>query len=225
MAQRSERLEPTLAEVVEHEHRDYWEAFYASAASRAVPEQPSAFAEWVAGREQVPGPLVDVGTGTGRDALWFSSQGFEALGLDYAESAVASATQVARTRGLSVTFDRLNLYHGDEVDAAAGKVARDLRPRVLYARFLVHALEDDGRLNLWRFARAALGAGGRMYLEFRVAETHHEFGEHYRHFVGADLVADELTAAGGRVEHQEIGYGLAVYKAEDPRVARLVATW
>lgn len=211
--------------LTEHEHREYWERFYASAASREVPEEPSAFATWVAEREPTPGPLVDIGTGTGRDALWFCTQRFDTVGLDYAESAVARATEVARSRGQAVTFETLNLYHRDEVDAVADQLARDLHPRVLYARFLVHALEDDGRLHLWRFARAMLPTGGRLYLEFRVAETEHVFGEHYRRFVEPERVAAEIGLEGGRIEHHEVGYGLAVYKTEDPRVARIVASW
>lgn len=209
----------------DHEHRQYWEQFYASAASAAVPQDPSAFAAWVAQHEHIQGPIVDIGTGTGRDALWFSSQGFDVLGLDYAESAVALAAEAARRQGADARFTQLDLYHPDEVATAADKIARELAPNAVYARFFVHALEDDGRRNLWRLARTALGSGGRLYLEFRVAETEHEFGEHYRHFVAPDVVAAEISAEGGRVEHQEVGYGLAVYKAEDPKVARMVASW
>lgn len=209
----------------DHEHRAYWERFYASAASSAVPQAPSAFAAWVAQRDEFEGPVVDVGTGTGRDALWFSGRGFDVLGLDYAESAVARAAAAAREQGVDARFDRLDLYHLGEVADVGERIAREVAPNAVYARFVVHALEDDGRGNLWRLARTALGSGGRLYLEFRVAETAHVFGEHYRHFVASDLVADEIGAEGGRIEHHEVGYGLAVYKTEDPKVARLVARW
>lgn len=222
------RLRPTrLEEPVDedHEHRQYWETFYAGSQSSAVPRSPSSFAEWVASRESVPGPLVDVGMGNGRDALWFSRCGFDVLGLDFADSAVRLATDLATSEGLAVSFARVNLYHQTEVSDAAALMGLDLRPRVLYARFFVHALEDDARLNLWRMAREALGAGGRLYLEFRVTATQHEFGEHYRHFVHPDTVAAEIEALGGRIEHREEGHGLAVYKDEDPRVCRIVARW
>lgn len=208
-----------------HEHRQYWEGFYASAASAAVPRDPSPFAEWVAAREAVPGPLVDIGAGNGRDALWFSRQGFDTLGLDYAESAVHLAGELAKSEGLSVGFKRLNLYHLEEVSKAAKEMRLNLRPRVLYARFFVHALEDDGRLNLWRLAREALSHGGRLYLEFRVAATQHEFGEHYRRFVRPETVAGEIETHQGRIEHREEGHGFAVYRHEDPRVCRIVASW
>ncbi|HEX6248967.1 MAG TPA: methyltransferase domain-containing protein [Nocardioidaceae bacterium] len=209
----------------EHEHRDYWEGFYASEASRKVPTEPSPFARWVAQREGAPAPMVDIGTGTGRDALWFARQGFDVVGLDYAHSAVALATSHAEGEGLSARFQQLNLYHDDEMTETGAKLAAELRPELLYARFFVHALEDDGRENLWRLAGLLLRDGGRAYLEFRVTETNHVFGEHFRHFVSPDVVIGEIEAHGGRVEHHEVGTGLAVYKDEDPLVCRIVATW
>ena len=209
----------------DHEHRAYWEEFYRSEASRKVPTEPSPFARWVAEREQPPGPLVDLGTGTGRDALWFARRGFETLGLDYASSAVELASSHADEEGLNARFEQLNLYHDDELSDLGGRVAQTLRPEVLYARFFVHALEDDARLNLWRLAGILLPRGGRVYLEFRVSETQHFFGEHYRHFVPPEVVESEIVAAGGTVESQEVGHGMAVYKNEDPRVCRIVAAW
>jgi hypothetical protein len=44
------------------EHIGYWESFYAGDARTKVPRDASGFAQWVAGREPVPGPLVDVGS-------------------------------------------------------------------------------------------------------------------------------------------------------------------
>jgi SAM-dependent methyltransferase len=209
----------------EHEHISYWESFYAGDARARVPREASGFAQWVTEREVVPGPLVDIGTGTGRDAIWFARQGFRTVGLDYAEAAVRLASSLADEEGVDARFERLNLYHPEEVDELGTRLAAELTPRVVYARFFVHALEDDGRLNLWRLTRTLLRAGGRAYLEFRVGSTEHEFGEHYRHFVPPEVVAAEIAAEGGRVEHQQVGTGLAVYKHEDPPVCRLVAAW
>ena len=209
----------------EDEHRGYWESFYASTAQAKVPLEPTAFARWVAGREEPPGPLVDVGTGTGRDALWFAHQGFRTVGLDYAESAIRLATSRAQEEAVDARFEPLNLYHSDEVDELAAKLVADLAPRLVYARFFVHALEDEGRHNLWQLTQGLLATGGRAPLEFRVHGTRHEFGEHYRQFVAPEVVAAEIKAKGGRVEHQEVGTGLAVYKEEDPLVCRMVAAW
>lgn len=92
----------------------------------------------------------------------------------------------------------------------------------------MHALEDEGRHHLWRLARMALRAGGRLYLEFRTgkdAKAEHAFGEHFRRFLNPDTVVDEIESSGGHIEHREEGHGYAVYKNEDPHVCRLVARW
>ena len=208
-----------------HEHRGYWESFYTSDAGARVPRNASSFAQWVADREQVPGPLVDVGSGTGRDAIWFARRGFRTVGLDYAESAVRFASSRADEEKTGARFERLNLYHSNEVEELGTKLAADLTPHVVYARFLVHALEDDGRQNLWRLTRMLLQAGGRCYLEFRVGSTKHEFGEHFRQFVRPEVVSVEIEAHCGRVEHREVSTGLALYESEDPPVCRMVASW
>jgi SAM-dependent methyltransferase len=208
-----------------HKHLDYWDAFYSSEARARVPEEPSGFARWVAAREAAPGPLIDVGSGTGRDTLWFGRNGYRAVGLDYSESAVRLAAAHADQQELDTSFAQLDLYESDDVDDLGAKLATEVAPRLVYARFLVHALEDDGRRNLWRLTRALLPSGGRLYLEFRVRHTEHEFGEHYRRFVPAEAVAAELVEHGALVEHREVATGLAVYKHEDPLVCRLAASW
>jgi SAM-dependent methyltransferase len=209
----------------QEEHLAYWESFYSGKGSEKVPDEPSAFARWVAGREAAPGPVLDVGTGTGRDALWFGREGYRVVGLDFAESAVRLATLHAEQQEVHARFQRIDLYHADEVAEMSAKLATELNPRVVYARFFVHALEDDGRRNLWQLARGSMTGTGRLYLEFRVARTEHEFGEHYRRFVAPEVVAAEIEDHGGTVEHHEVATGLAVYKHEDPLVCRLVASW
>jgi SAM-dependent methyltransferase len=207
----------------ERRHMRYWNEFYAMKAD-AVPTEPSSFARWVSDREPA-GRLMDVGSGTGRDAIYFAREGFEVLGCDYAPSAVAYAHGRAQQLGLDgVRFEQLNLYDLRHVLARGARIARLTTPQVAYARFLVHAVSDEGRRNLFLLARATLrGSTGALYLEFRTEPTEHEFGEHFRQFVQADQVVDELAECGFEIEHREEGYGLAVHKHEDPRVARIVA--
>lgn len=204
------------------DHRGYWESFYASRTSGQVPSAPSPFARWVAERESTNTSLVDVGSGTGRDTLWFSREGYRCVGLDYAGSAVNSALKAAEDAGLPARFLQANLYDRLGMLERAVAIRQDYTPEVLYGRFLLHAIEDDARQNLWEFAKAVLPTGGRVYIEFRIRPTHHEFGEHYRHFVDPAIVVTEVRALGWRVLDHLEGRGLAVYKGEDPLVCRLV---
>jgi SAM-dependent methyltransferase len=207
----------------ERKHGQHWEVFYATKASR-VPAEPSSFARWVAGREPKPTSLLDVGSGTGRDSLWLAGEGIDVLGCDYSQAGVSFAAERAAEQGRDAEFRRLNLYDVRQVLATGSLLARDRRTDAVYARFLLHALEDDGRQNLWRFARSVLSpTRGRLYLEFRTEATEHEFGEHFRQFVQPDTVASELAGYGFTVEHSENRHGLAVHHNEDPRVCRIVA--
>jgi SAM-dependent methyltransferase len=207
----------------ERRHRAYWDDFYSQRAND-VSQDPSPFARWVGERETEPGTLVDIGAGTGRDSLWFAQQGFEVLGLDYAKEGVDYAQRHARRMGLTAQFARMNLYDVRRVLAGSALLARSQRTDIVYARFLVHSLEDAGRRHLWIVARNLLRESkGRLYVETRTEATNHVFGEHFRQFVQADVIADELRSYGFEIEHLEEGHGLAVHKNEDPRVCRIVA--
>lgn len=149
-------------------------------------------------------------------------------GFDFAESAVVNGRDLAGARGLDARFGLLDLYDDAGVDRVAGTLAADPAPRALYGRFLVHSLEDAGRLNLIRLAALVLSSGGgELFLEFRTGKDlgqEHLFGDdHYRQFIDPSVVELEIESFGGTIVHREEGYGLAVYKTEDPHVARIVA--
>ena len=50
------------------------------------------------------GRLLDLGTGPGTQAIALAARGFEATGSDLSATAVAKATELARARGVPVTF-------------------------------------------------------------------------------------------------------------------------
>ncbi|WP_148574464.1 SAM-dependent methyltransferase [Nocardioides caldifontis] len=205
------------------DHRAYWEEFYARKAD-AVPADPSAFARWVVGR--LPRcTVLEIGSGTGRDSLFFAAEGYTVLGCDYAVPGLRYAEDQARRRGLDrVTFQQLDLYDDEHVLERADAIAGSTAPDAVYARFMVHAVSDEGRHNLFRLAGHVLGERrGQLFLEFRTARADHEFGEHFRQFVQPAQVEEELRSYGLEVEHCEEGFGLAVHKNEDPKVCRIVA--
>lgn len=209
-------------------NRGYWAPFYRGRNSADVPEEPSPFARWVGEREPNLGMLVDVGSGTGRDSLWFARQGSDVLGLDYIAAAVERGRRISKRDKLSAQFRTFNLYDIRQVLTTGAELAHHEKQPTLYGRFLLHALTDVGRHNLWRLASMSLRRGGHLYLEFRTgadAGKRHEFGEHYRQFLDPNTVVAEIESRDGQVEYREEGHGMAVYKDEDPHVCRLVVSW
>jgi hypothetical protein len=91
-------------------HRKHWDSFD-SKQRQQVPLEPSPFARWVAAEYPSTRPLVDVGTGTGRDGRWFArEQGRRVTAVDYCVSAVNRGKRLARASGLTATFEVVNLY-------------------------------------------------------------------------------------------------------------------
>ncbi|PWN04466.1 hypothetical protein DJ010_02170 [Nocardioides silvaticus] len=208
-------------------HRKQWDVFY-GAHKGELPNKPSPFAQWVAQTYPSDRPLYDIGAGNARDARWFArSSGREVTAIDYTIGALMRA-QRRTSDALPLAFQVLNLYDAREVLTLGVRLSRLETPADLYARFLLHALEDLGRENLWRLASMSLRGGGHLFLEFR---THQDrgrpkvFQQAGRRFLDPTEVAAEIEAHGGRVVHQESGTGLAAFRDEDPHVCRMVATW
>ena len=209
-------------------HRKFWDTFNAKA-KREVPDEPTSFARWVADRYPADRPLIDLGTGTGRDALWFASEhGREVTAVDYSVGAVNRGGAVSDDRDLPVAFELLNLYDQRAVLALGARLSRAEVPVDLYCRFTMHTLDFPGRQNVLRLASMSLRRGGHLFLEFRTPKDRrrpHAFGEHMRRYLRPSTVAAQIEAAGGRVVHQEEGTGLAPFRGEDPYLCRMVATW
>ncbi len=207
--------------------RKHWDTF-SKGASRVVPRGPSPFARWVAAEQPSERLLVDIGTGTARDAVWLARQGRRVLGLDYSVIAITRARRRRRRRGLDAGFRVFNINDTREALTLGALLSREEEPPDLYARFFLHAINEAGRANLWRMAQMSLRRGGLLFAEFRTdrdAELSHVFPARGRSFLDPDEVAREIEASGGRIVSRMQGQGLAVLGSEDPDVCRLVAAW
>jgi hypothetical protein len=205
-------------------HRRYWDEFYKSARSADVPPDPSAFAAWTQERLRADQLIVEFGFGTARDALWFLQQGHPVRGYDFAGSAVDAANLHAEALPGDAQFAVLDLSDTSAVDETVAELSGHQQAPAVYGRFLIHSLTDDGRTNLIDLARSL---GGELYVEFRTGKDEgktHVFGDdHYRTYLDPESVVLEIEARGGRVTTLDQGHGRAVYKSEDPHVARVVA--
>lgn len=205
---------------------DYWNSFYAGDRSTKVPGDPSAFARWTLERLRPGGLLVEFGFGTARDSLWFAAQACPVRGYDFAESAVAAATRRAEQDGLDASFSTLDLNDAEQVERTRSDLASLMERPTIYGRFLLHALTDAARSNLFDLIGGLHPHGCTFMFEFRTgrdAETAHLFGDdHYRNFLDPDLVAKELIDRGAILLDREEGFGFARYKSEDPHVSRIM---
>ncbi|MGZ4458326.1 MAG: class I SAM-dependent methyltransferase [Nocardioidaceae bacterium] len=205
----------------------YWHTFYRSPAVRRVPSGPSPFARWVAGQLGDGERVVDVGCGTGRDALWFAAQGHPVLAADYAADR-KKLRRLARKQDAQLVVDHLNLEDLRATWMTGARLAHDPQVRHVYARGLLDTLAPSGRQNLWRFASMVQRRGGHTFLEFRTGASRDEpmhFGEHIRTWLEPDAVVREIEDHNGTVVERVIGRDLAPLGNENPEICRLVVRW
>src|SRR5688572_3324191 len=93
---------------------DFWEQRYKEGRTGWDLGGPTSdFVELLESKEAPkPGKILVVGCGKGHDVLLFARHGFDALGVDFAPSAVEIGTQAARAAGLSESarFEQANVF-------------------------------------------------------------------------------------------------------------------
>lgn len=204
------------------ERRDAWSRLL-TASGRRLPSGPSGFARWVAEQED-PGPLVDLGCGTGRDSLYFARHGFDVTAVDATLGNARRTLRRARPAIRPATV-RLNLDSLRETLSEGAVLAATQQRRVVYARFLLHRMSEHGRENTWRFLRMALHHGGRGYLEFRTDQDEllpKELESTLRTFLRPEDMAAEAHRFGLRVVDRREGRGWSPLGVEDPHLCRMI---
>lgn len=127
--------------------------------------QPAIVAAVEAGT--IVAPVVDVGCGTGENALFLAARGFEILGVDAVPAAIAAANAKARDRHLAATFlvhdalrlERLGRRFRTVIDSGLFHTFDD-DERHVFARSLAAALEPRGRYVMLCFSELERREGG-----------------------------------------------------------------
>lgn len=129
--------------------------------------RPQPVFERLADANEIVGPVLDVGCGTGENALYLAERGFDVLGVDGVEAAVAAARSKARERGLEASFEvldalalpQLGRVFVSVIDSGLFHVFED-DERPLYVASLAAALAADGRYFMLCFSEHEPGSGG-----------------------------------------------------------------
>ena len=144
--------------------RAAFENFYAGPAPWDIGKPQPAF---TAVADQVTGPILDAGCGTGEHALFFAARGHRVIGIDFVEEAIRRARRKAAERGLAVEFlvkDATALAQWGErfasvIDCGLFHVFSD-EDRHRYVRGLAELVEPGGRLFLLCFSDEEPGTEG-----------------------------------------------------------------
>ncbi len=144
--------------------RERFETAYAGRAPWNIGKPQSVFQ---AAANKVSGSILDVGCGTGENALFFADKRHAVTGIDFLEGPIIEAQAKAVERGLSCTFlvrDALKLDEWTEgfdnvIDSGLFHVFSDA-DRARYVRGLETILKPGGRLLLLCFSDQVPGEVG-----------------------------------------------------------------
>jgi hypothetical protein len=208
-------------------NKDYWNSFYQNFQSHI----PSQFCVSVVTDLKESDVLVELGSGNGRDAHYFASQGVISVAMDLSLQAIDSCTSFAKDNGI----DHSIFIQGDLTDASAIKglvaLAREKSSTgcvVFYSRFVMHSLDDSQEQNLLDALSQSIIPGDKCYFEFRSKEDANldkHFGGHFRRYVDTPVFEESLrTILGVEIDYSITGQGMARFREEDPFVSRVIAT-
>ncbi len=208
------------------DNRKYWDNFYKEF-QKYIPSQ---FCVSVITDMPKDAVIVELGSGNGRDSLYFASQGFTTLALDLSEVAVEACQDHCQAQGLEAAhFVQADITDAKAVAEAVAKARANSASGALvfYSRFVMHSLDDAQQQLFLQALSACSHPEDVIYFEFRSTgdgnlEKH--FGGHYRRYVNTREFEDDLAnIAGFDVTYAITGQGMAKYKEEDPIVSRIVA--
>jgi cyclopropane fatty-acyl-phospholipid synthase-like methyltransferase len=117
--------------------------------------------------DQITGSILDVGCGSGENALYFAARGGHVTGIDFLAEPIAIARQKAAERGLAATFlvhdalslDQLAQTFDNAIDSGLFHVFSDA-DRARYVAGLAKLLKPGGRLFLLCFSDQEPGDTG-----------------------------------------------------------------
>jgi cyclopropane fatty-acyl-phospholipid synthase-like methyltransferase len=103
----------------------------------------------------ITGRVIDIGCGTGENALYCATAGLDVVGVDGSPEAIRQARDKARQRGVSIRFDVADVLDLGEYQQSFD-TATDSG--------VFHVFDDEDRPRYERSVRGVLRPGGHLFL-------------------------------------------------------------
>lgn len=202
---------------------DYWNTYYKTKKKQiTVPSQFAAFAIQEFGNQEDT-IIIDLGCGDGRDSYFFSSHGFQTIGIDGSLEAINNCKQ-------NFNHDLLDFFCYDIEEQSLYEKIKEIitsqnKKLVFYSRFFLHAINDNQQNILLNNLKNIMPKDSLCFFEFRTNRD--EFQEkitlnHYRRYLSPMDFTVEVTRIGFDILYFVEGFGYAKYRKDDAHIARFI---
>jgi len=201
--------------------REFWTAWY-DAADMRPDEHDLRATSRLAQEAPAGGRVIDLGCGTGGQAVRLAELGFSVTGVDFCDAALG----VARERpGAPVAWRALNLIDSRDAAQLLALAGSEPTPMHLVATHFVERIGHHARAQVWRLVRALLRRGGTMMFLFDTRPAPNvRFADPTTWHLDVADVERELTAAGLRVKDLEPLSDTARDEQRRPVVVRVTSS-
>lgn len=206
-------------------NKNYWDSFYKNNHKHT----PSQFCVCVLTEIDSDAIVIELGSGNGRDAHYFASQGRVTIAIDLSLQAVKSCEEEAKVRNISHS----TFFQGDITNCSYVKkiveYARDQangKALCFYSRFVMHSLDAEQELKFLNILSENMQMNEYVYFEFRSkedSELKKHYGGHFRRYIDTDVFIQLLSERGFAIDYLITGKGMAKFREEDPYVSRIIA--
>ena len=201
--------------------KKYWDGYYTDHYSKS---KPTSFAKSIINTlPKRTCKLLEIGCGNGRDSFYFSGKGHDVSAFDQSEVIINTLQNTGKNspRFFIDDIKNMSIHHKEPFD-------------IIYARFVLHALNEYEAQQAFKWIFEHLNNGGLFYSESRSIkdkifgqgekiEKHIYKTDHRRRFLVKNDLLKELESFGFTINNVLEKQGLAVYKDSDPVVIRVVA--
>ncbi len=202
----------------------YWDNFY----SENYLSNTSSFYQFVSNRVSSDCVVIDIGCGTARDTIAFSSKASEVIGVDASSIVIKRNEDNYGSLFSNLKFEELDIsdIHQLEDFFFSIKNSHTDKKIFIYSRFFLHAIPESAEDILLSALNRNLKNGDLVVLEFRTKEDevlYKNYGNHYRRYIDTnefDMKLNDLYSF--EIEYFEKRRGLSIYNEEDPFLARYI---
>lgn len=203
------------------ENIKYWNNFYKDKSIVSARNFPSQFAAFCLGvmNENNIDHIYDLGSGDGRDAVFFSNYEKQVIALDKSKSAIELLKKrTKKNKKIDVVHYDLNKKLPDFKERNRIKIA-------FYSRFLIHVLNEKSLENFFKNCSSCMKIDDILFIEYRGIKDRNrpkETSPHFRKFYSEKKIDNIIKKNYLKITYQVEGNGFAKWKKDDAFVCRKV---